>query len=143
MEDLDPTHVHQDAGDVDGVEDLLDPQLLAALKGLWIIGGELPGRTVTKGSVPSVSKVPAVVAQPSGGSLKPKLGANAGSPKIIPVALDEQRHQLEERIRAEKVRALELNVQESKQRLWKCFVGQKSLRRNCYFWPLLSATAHL
>ncbi len=27
MEDLDPTHVHQDAGDVDGVEDLLDPQL--------------------------------------------------------------------------------------------------------------------
>jgi hypothetical protein len=40
--------------------------------------------------------------------LKPKLGANAGFPKIIPVALDEQRQQLEERIRAEKVRALEL-----------------------------------
>ncbi|CAK9212300.1 unnamed protein product [Sphagnum troendelagicum] len=108
MEDLDPTHVHQDAGDVDGVEDLLDPQLLAALKGLGITGGELPGRNATKGSVPSVSKAPAVVAQPSGGSLKPKLGANAGSPKLIPVALDEQRQQLEERIRAEKVRALEL-----------------------------------
>jgi len=108
MEELDPTHVHQDAGDVDGVEDLLDPQLLAALKGLGITGGELPGRNATKGSVPSVSKAPAVVAQPSGGSLKPKLGANAGSPKIIPVALDEQRQQLEERIRAEKVRALEL-----------------------------------
>ncbi|CAK9266769.1 unnamed protein product [Sphagnum jensenii] len=108
MEDLDPTHVHQDAGDVDGVEDLLDPQLLAALKGLGITGGELPGRNATKGSVPSGSKAPAVVAQPSGGSLKPKLGANAGSAKIIPVALDEQRQQLEERIRAEKVRALEL-----------------------------------
>ncbi len=78
--------------------------------------------------MPSVSKVPAVVAQPSGGSLRLKLGANAGSPKIIPVALDEQRHQLEERIRAEKVRALELNMQESKQRLWKCLVGQKSFR---------------
>jgi hypothetical protein len=25
MEDLDPTHVHQDARDVDGVDDLLDP----------------------------------------------------------------------------------------------------------------------
>ncbi len=143
MEYLDPTHVHQDAGDVDGVEDLLDPQFLVALKGLRITGGELPGMTITKGNVPSVSKVRAVVAQPSGGSLKLKLGANAGSPKIIPVTLDEQRHQLEERIRAEKVRALELNVQESKQRLWKCFVGHKSLRRNYYLWPLLSATAHL
>jgi hypothetical protein len=78
--------------------------------------------------VPSVSKAPAVVAQPSGGSLRPKLGANAGSPKIIPVALDEQRHQLEERIWAEKVRALELNMQESKQTLWKCLVGQKNFR---------------
>ncbi len=82
--------------------------------------------------MPSVNKVPAIVAQPSGGSLKPKLGANVGSPKIIPVALDEQKHQLEERIRVEKVRALELNVQESKQRLWKCLVGQKNLRMNYY-----------
>ncbi len=97
----------------------------------------MPGRTVTKGNVPSVSKVPAIVAQPSGGSLRPKLGANARSPKIIPVALDEQRHQLEERIRAEKVRALELNVQESKQRLWKCLVGQKNFRVVVFAFPLL------
>ncbi len=87
--------------------------------------------------MPSVSKVPAVVAQPSVGSLRPKLGANAGSPKIIPVALDEQRHRLEERIRAEKVQALELNVQESKQRLWKCLVGQKSFRVVVSALPLL------
>jgi hypothetical protein len=57
MEDLDPTHVHHDAGDVDGVEDLLDSQLLVALKGLGITRGELPSKTVTKGNVPSVSKV--------------------------------------------------------------------------------------
>ncbi len=87
--------------------------------------------------MPSVSKVPAVVAQPLGGSLRPKLGANAGSPKIIPIALDEQRHQLEERIRAEKVQALELNMQESKQRLWKCLVGQKSFRVIVSSFPLL------
>jgi hypothetical protein len=69
------------------------------------------------------------VAQPSGGSLKPKLGANAGSPKIIPVALDEQRHQLEERIRAKKVRALELNVQEKQAEALEMLRGAKKLEK--------------
>jgi hypothetical protein len=129
MEDLDPTHVHQHAGDVDGVEDLLDPQLLAALKGLGITRGELPSRTATKGSVPSVSKVLAVMAQPSGGSLKPKLGANVGSPNIILVALDEQRHQLEERIRAEKVRALELKRAGKQAEALEMLRGAKKLEK--------------
>ncbi|KAG6551622.1 hypothetical protein Mapa_006701 [Marchantia paleacea] len=55
MEDLDPSKPAHDEGDMGLVEDLLDPQLMAALKGIGWNDGDLTGGNLTKPA--SVSRI--------------------------------------------------------------------------------------
>lgn len=59
MEDLDPSKPAHDEGDMGLVEDLLDPQLMAALKGIGWNDGDFAGGNSTKpaSSPPSVSRI--------------------------------------------------------------------------------------
>lgn len=105
MEDLDPMHGKEDLGDVAGVEDLLDPQLLAALKGLGFKEGELAGvsepkRMVKPPGQSPISDVPLSSRGAIGGSSVPSLKGKAGA--------EDEKQRLEERIRGDKLRAVEL-----------------------------------
>lgn len=102
MEDLDPMHGKEDLGDVAGVDDLLDPQLLAALKGIGFREGDLAGHKAPVNAPPIV-----VTAQPgndlassSKGSIVPLKPAGGG--------LETETKQLEEQIRAQKLQAVQL-----------------------------------
>ena len=98
MEDLDPMHGKEDLGDVAGVDDLLDPQLLAALKGVGFKEGELAGAsTAPKGPVKP----------PTGVTLHPRADVGSSSRSSLG-AIEAEKKQLEEQIRAQKVQAVQL-----------------------------------
>ncbi|KAG0578852.1 hypothetical protein KC19_4G054500 [Ceratodon purpureus] len=98
MEDLDPMHGKEDLGDVAGVDDLLDPQLLAALKGVGFGDGDLAGAsTAPKGPTKAPTGVPGQPRSDVGSSSRSSLGA-----------LEAEKKQLEEQIRAQKLQAVQL-----------------------------------
>lgn len=100
MEDLDPMHGKEDLGDVAGVDDLLDPQLLAALKGVGFREGDLTGHG---GPIN-------VIGQPRSSDV----GSSSRSSPVAPPkpagsgALEAEKKQLEEQIRAQKLQAVQL-----------------------------------
>lgn len=97
MEDLDPMHGKEELGDVAGVDDLLDPQLLAALKGVGFREGDLTGHNA-----------PAPV------TAKPQTSDAASSTSRSSIAapsnptLEAEKKQLQEQIRAQKLQAVQL-----------------------------------
>lgn len=108
MEDLDPMHAKEDLDDVGGVEDLLDPQLLAALKGVGFKERDLAGGVEHKGMVRQGTSGAGQPSGAGGSKVRVTSQANQGGPsRSTRGGLEDERKQLEERIRGQKVKAVE------------------------------------
>jgi len=101
MEDLDPMHGKEDLGDVAGVEDLLDPQLLAALKGVGFKEGDLKTPVNAPTGVTGQPRSSDVSSSSRSSTVAPSKPAGTG-------ALEAEKKQLEEQIRAQKIQAVQL-----------------------------------
>lgn len=100
MEDLDPMHGKEELGAVAGVEDLLDPQLLAALKGVGFKEGDLNG---------PVNAPTGVTGQPRSSEVGSSSRSTVASSRPASIgSLEAERKQLEEQIRAQKLQAVQL-----------------------------------
>lgn len=107
MEELDPMH-GKDLGDVAGVDDLLDPQLLAALKSVGFKEGELAGASRPKGPVNPLAAVTGQTRCEVGSSSRTSLGGAVAASNVTGGAVEAEKKQLEEQIRAQKLQAVQL-----------------------------------
>lgn len=120
MEDLDPMHGKEDLGDVVGVEDLLDPQLLAALKGVGFREGDLTAPSGHKGPI-NAPPLNDVGSSSRGMAVAPSKSAGG--------AFEAEKKQLEEQIRAEKLQAVQLKRAGKQAEALEKFRGAKQLEK--------------